>query len=481
MSTHDELLDAVKHVRDRTGDPNAWQTGLAPSEVVAVLSPATGPERLDAILSKIRRQHSDLFDGGPPGVRPASPPVDVPAASSDRETGNAADAIAQAEAALAHQNSASSQLDLQVTAAILNAHLKAVEGREALTKLQQETEAAVQARSDLDTPAGARDFQRFLIGKLRDIRAVVMNASLDDTSKSALMAAWTSLYDASKGGPDNPGEQASAVPVAAPAREASQQPTDNLDTGWDPLLDSALADDPEPLAADPSGQGPAGAVTPSAATTPLATPTIPDFGTGSVPGLGSMAGWGAPGGLPLSGLAGDGADPALRDLGDEGRGSRDRDPGDDTSAETDDKDAEDASVDKTEPPPPGPTVVALPDGDTVTAASPQLAAAIKAAVGGAPIAEAFHQQGITIPAPGTAVENPIDPQQLAPGDIGIFTDRHTLALGHRKALLDGQIQDIATVSGPSFLGWEHPPTATTIAPAKPDTPAPTRPATGLTT
>ena len=76
------------------------------------------------------------------------------------------------------------------------------------------------------------------------------------------------------------------------------------------------------------------------------------------------------------------------------------------------------------------------------------------------------QQGITIPAPGTAVSNPIDPVQVTPGDIGMFTDRHALALGHSKALLDGQIQHIATVSGPSFLGWEHPPAgATATAPA----------------
>ncbi len=125
----------------------------------------------------------------------------------------------------------------------------------------------------------------------------------------------------------------------------------------------------------------------------------------------------------------------------------------------------------------------LPDGDTVTAASPQLAAAIKAAVGGAPIADAFHQQGITIPPPGTAVTNPVDPLQVIPGDIGIFTDRHALALGHEKALLDGQIQRIATVSGPSFLGWEHPPAATAPAtpPAKPHTPTPTGPAATSTT
>ena len=63
----------------------------------------------------------------------------------------------------------------------MNAHLKTVEGRER-SSLQRDTETAVHTRSELDTPAGARDFQRFLIGKLRDIRVVVDNASLDDTS-----------------------------------------------------------------------------------------------------------------------------------------------------------------------------------------------------------------------------------------------------------------------------------------------------------
>lgn len=240
MSAYDDLLAAVKDVRDRTGDPNAWQTGLAPAEVSAVITPSTRPEQLQAILAKIRRQHAEVFGAAPTGV--ARPPADAGPAP-DRESGAAADAIASAEAALAQQNSVSSQLDMQVVTAILNAHLKAVDGREALTKLQQETEAAVRTRSDLDTPAGARDFQRFLIGKLRDIRAVVLNASLDDTSKSALMAAWTSLYDAAKS--DRPGDHASSAGAAADAAAAgtSDQPDEDLDDEWDPLLDSLLADD----------------------------------------------------------------------------------------------------------------------------------------------------------------------------------------------------------------------------------------------
>ena len=162
-----DLLAAVKYVRDRTGDPNAWQTGLTPHEVFAVVNPMTRPEQLDALVSKIRQQHLDLF-GPAPGAMPEGPRVPprtagAPPTSPEPQQGEAAKAIADAEAALAHQNSASSQVDMQVISAILNAHLKTVEGSEALNKLQQETEAAVRTRSDLDnahrlakipTPAG---------------------------------------------------------------------------------------------------------------------------------------------------------------------------------------------------------------------------------------------------------------------------------------------------------------------------------------
>jgi hypothetical protein len=477
MSAYDELIDTIRYLQQRTGDPNAWQVGLAPGEVVAVVSPTTRPEQLDPIVRKIRQLHPDAFGT-------AGPPSGGPDAAPDREQGAAAEAMAGAEAALAHQNSASSQLDMQVVAAILNAHQKAVEGRDALTKLQREIEAAVVGRSDLDTPAGARDFQRFLIGKLKDIRAVVLNASLDDTSKSALMAAWTSLYNASKNDPaEHP--QASGVPVAVPDNTAAG-PVDDPGSEWDPSLDSMVGDDPG-LPPEESSEipPPPAAAAPAAAPASL-LPSIPGFGTGPAPGLGtapgSLGGFSAPGGLPLPDMReGSRTDPPLREPNDEGGpGSHEPDLTDDAEGQDGD---EVVSEDKHEPQPVGPTPVSLPDGDTVTAASPQLAAAIQAAVGGAPIAEAFHRQGITIPAPGTAVANPIEPLQAVPGDIGIFTDRHALALGHEKALLDGQIQRIATVSGPSFLGWEHPPAATApaTAPADTDTPTPTRPAATPTT
>ena len=79
------------------------------------------------------------------GVSVLSPGMS--AAPPDSEQGAAADAIAYAEAALAQQNTASSQLDMQVVAAILNAHREAVEGGEALTALQRDIEAAARAET----------------------------------------------------------------------------------------------------------------------------------------------------------------------------------------------------------------------------------------------------------------------------------------------------------------------------------------------
>lgn len=384
------------------------------------------------------------------------------ATAQGRVSGTAADAIADAEVALVQQNSAISQLDMQVVSAILNAHLTTVEGREALTALQQETEAAVRTRSDLDTPAGARDFQRFLIGKLRDIRAVVLNASLDDTSKSSLMAAWMSLYGAAgrmaAGGDDPPAAHA----------------PDDADADWDPLSDALSADDVGAPDSSSPAPGPAEGV---AAAPPLAAPAIPElpaFGAGPLSGMGAPFDWAA---LPARGQWTGEPDAASRDLAGEALPEpAEPEPGEDAAPPAHDAEGHDAA-DTPQAPASGPTAVTLPDGEVVTAASPRLAAAITAAVAGTPIAEAFQRQGITLPAPGTAVADPIDPRDVAPGDIGMLADRHALALGPDKALLDGQIQHLATVSGPDFLGWEHPPAATAAAaPTGPTAPAPTRPA-----
>jgi hypothetical protein len=407
--------------------------------------------------------------------------------ASDHQEGDAADTIRDAEAALAHQNSATALLDLQVITAVLNAHEKTAEGSEALDALQHDVEAAVRTRSDLDTPAGARDFQRFLVGKLTAIRAVVASASLDDTSKSALMAAWTSLYNFFRPGESDAGERRPSTdgPIGSPTESAGQSRPIAADAGIDPYLDSLPADGSGLLPEDMPAQ-----ISPTSMPTTPATPGIPSFGGGAMPGGGAVPagapGWAMPSGFSLPGplqagpLQGTDDERSPQDL-DGGRPEFD-DPQDEPSSGKQGDDQADyeavAEPMTAELPTSGPTVVTLPNGETVIAASPQLAAAIKASADGVPIAEAFRQQGITIPPPGTAVSDPVELSQVAPGDIGMFTDRHALALGQSKALFNGQIQHISTVTGPSFLGWEHPPApVTTTAPVRTEPPAPTRPAT----
>jgi len=440
MTTIDDVLAAIRDVTAGTGDPNAWHLGLTSDELdAAVTMFAASPQRLDTLLAAIRHRHPDLF--GP-----------VP----DRAAGNAADSIRSAEASLAHQASLTAQLDLQVVAAILNAHQRTVGGNEALDTLQQDVETAIRARTDLDTPAGARDFRRFLIGKLGEMRAVVAGADLDDTSKSALMAALTSLYDSAKD---------DSTPVDASPPGADQFPAASSDPGMDPYPDAD------------SVAGGIPALNPLPPTSPM--PMLPSPGGGAAPG--SAPNWGSPGGSMFPGLpAGSGTQPSARvpDDGELRPGhllSQDRpspEPGDAAGADDEAGDRLPGPEAAT-----GPTPVTLPNGETVTAASPQLAAVIKAAIGGTPIADAFRHQGISIPPPGSAVADPIDPLALQPGDIGMFTTRHALALGRSEALVDGQIQHISVVAGPSFLGWQHPPAPVTVgAPARTDPPVPTRPA-----
>ncbi len=209
MASYQDLLDAIARVRAATGDAEAWMAGLSAADLAVVSTPVSvvAPGAIDNVLNKIRAQHRQALE----------PPL---------AEGAAADAIRTAETSLAQQNSVSAQVDLQVITAVLNAHATNAAGRAALDGLQHEIESAVTTRTDLDTPAGARGFQRYLIDKLRDIRTVVETAGLDATSKAALAAALASLYTtATPGTPDEPAPQQSAEPTPEhPVRNPPSRP-----------------------------------------------------------------------------------------------------------------------------------------------------------------------------------------------------------------------------------------------------------------
>ena len=473
MANYQELLDAIARIRAAGGDGGAWMNGLSADDIATAANPSSTPAAIETVLARLRAAHPEAFA---PVTAPAAP-VPLP----DPAEGAAADAIRAAETALAHQNSLTAQVDLQVVTAVLNAHAAHADGAAALDHLQNEIESSVVTRTDLDTPAGARAFQRYLIDKLRDIRTVVETADLDATSKASLAAALASLYassppasslpaepsaQAETHGTDRPSPPPEPIPpqaVPQPRNDAANPfLTDTgipVDLGFDPspvgeAMGSAPTDVGSPAPAAPANTAAPMAPPPTAAMTAPAA----GWGGGGFPGA-TMPSGGGLSTLPAASLpdfstrAGDDlphrgeeskADPGTPDTGDQKPRGTEAGPGEGSTADD--------------------LTIELPDGQSVTAPSPQLATVISAAVAGTPIPDAFSAQGITIPVPGSPIVAPVDPAMLVPGDIGVFSDRHALALGDGKALLDNQIQAIDGFEGRGLIGWQHPPEPVTTSP-----------------
>lgn len=426
MTTRDDVLDAIDRITTAGG------AGEATRVAQAALTLPLPPSGYDRVLGNL-------------GAAEPAP--------GGQQQGRAAQALKQAEDALAQQLSTAAAFDRQIIEALRHAHKTTLQGRRRLDGLEVEIIGA--ARSwDLSSAAGAREFQRFLIAKLGEIIGVVEDANDDDASKQALAAALAGLYtDSTPAGGD---PQPSEDPAPRPAGSGSE-PSPGPDT--DPYPD-LLADD-EQEAGDPYS--------------PARPPQVPSMPM--VPGLGADGpGFGAmpaamPAGLPLAGLTSglSGEDPS----------SADEYPLDDAAAADvpDGADPEGADDDAPVPDPgeQGPVTVRLPDGETTSVANPQLAAAMQAVADGQPLVEAFRSQGIHVPPPGTPVVAAVDATRLRPGDIGVFTDRHALAVGDGRALLDGQVHLVENLRGPGFLGWQHPPVGVE-EPASAAEPAPTRPA-----
>lgn len=423
MTTREDVINAIRQIEKAGYAGEATRT----AQLELLMLPA--PD-LDRMLKRLRMACPQLFptfSGAPAKPPPGAPP---------EQQGVAAQAMRRAEAALAQQQTVVADFDRQVIAALLSAHKTTTEGRALLDDLETQIDCA--ARSwDLTTTAGAREFQRFLISKLDSVIRVVEEANDDNNSKRSLAAAWAALY-AAQGGP---GESTTTKQDDSSSRnDAAAQDVSDIST--DPYLSAFSPHEPEP-----AGPG-------AASGTSMPASMIP-----AIPGLGAMAPSG--GSVPAGGIPA-GLSPASLERALSPARFRDQPlEFDDEQTAAPDTPADEPEEEGSDPVggPVGadPTTVRLPDGETVTVGTPRIAAVLRAAAGGTPVAEAFRQQGITIPPPGSAISSPVDAARVGPGDIGMFTDRHALALGNSKALLDGQIQQIGNVSGPSFLGWQHPP------------------------
>ncbi len=230
MASYHDLLDAIARIRVATGDPNAWQAGLTGQDIAIALNPLSPAADLGAVLAKVSAAHPEVFLTATTDAAAAPPP--------QTGEGAAAEAIRDAKAALSGQHCVAAEVDLQVVTAVLNAHATHADGVTKLGRLQREIEQAVSTRTDLDTPVGAREFQRFLIGRLRAIRDVVENAGLDAASRAALAEALAALY-ASSTPHDKPplDDRPVARPApddAAPTSDAPAPTADTTDDGTGP-------------------------------------------------------------------------------------------------------------------------------------------------------------------------------------------------------------------------------------------------------
>lgn len=117
------------------------------------------------------------------------------------QAGKSIDAIAEMQAALSRQHAAAAEADRALAEALASAHAATVEGVRRLDAIAAEIDRAVanQDAIGLDTSLGAREFQRFLIAKQREILAVVSDARELDVAKRAVLEKLTAHYTASAG------------------------------------------------------------------------------------------------------------------------------------------------------------------------------------------------------------------------------------------------------------------------------------------
>ncbi len=110
-------------------------------------------------------------------------------------------AIQARQSALANQHGSVADADRVLADVVASAHAAIRESVRRLDAIADEIDRAVpnQAGLAVDTPLGAREFQKFLVAKQREIAAVVADAHELDRAKAAVLEGLRAQY-ASSGG-----------------------------------------------------------------------------------------------------------------------------------------------------------------------------------------------------------------------------------------------------------------------------------------
>ena len=114
------------------------------------------------------------------------------------QAGLSPDAIRARQAAMAKLHSTVADADRVLAEALADAHAVMRESVSRLDAIAAEIDRVASGQSDpaVDTPMGAREFQRFLVAKQREIAAVVAHAHELDRAKSAVLQSLRAQYTA---------------------------------------------------------------------------------------------------------------------------------------------------------------------------------------------------------------------------------------------------------------------------------------------
>ncbi len=112
------------------------------------------------------------------------------------QAGSSVAAIQERQAVLARQHDAIAEADRMLAEALAGAHAAMRESVRRLDAIAAEIDAAVPDQAELaaDTPMGAREFQRFLVAKQREIAAIVADARELDRAKRVVLETLRARY-----------------------------------------------------------------------------------------------------------------------------------------------------------------------------------------------------------------------------------------------------------------------------------------------
>jgi hypothetical protein len=110
-------------------------------------------------------------------------------------------AIQTRQAALVSRHGTAAEADRVLAEVLASAHTAIRESISRLDAIATEIDRAVPDHADqgVDTPLGARDFQRFLVAKQREIAAVVARAHELDRAKKAVLDSLRAQYSVPAG------------------------------------------------------------------------------------------------------------------------------------------------------------------------------------------------------------------------------------------------------------------------------------------